>query len=150
AQGAEAATAVDSTDGSVRAGDAGVRRAFQLAVPYDTWAGNDERAGLLHGYGPLTPDQARQLATLASTWVATRTPHGHIILHAKITTLTKPRTQHTAIRTAIHAIDTTHPPEPRYRPSQALTARVRARDLTCRNPICNRSAYSSDLDHTRP
>ena len=41
-------------------------------------------------------------------------------------------------------------PEPRYRPSTALDRFVRARDLTCRFPGCNRPAEFSDLDHTIP
>ena len=41
-------------------------------------------------------------------------------------------------------------PEPRYRPSAALADFVRARDLTCRAPGCNRPAVVCDLDHTVP
>src|SRR5690625_857958 len=37
--------------------------------------------------------------------------------------------------------------EPHYRPSQALTAFVRARDLTCRFPGCDRPATHCDIDH---
>ncbi len=42
------------------------------------------------------------------------------------------------------------PPEPRYRPSNALAEFVRCRDLTCRFPGCNRPATVADLDHTTP
>jgi hypothetical protein len=41
-------------------------------------------------------------------------------------------------------------PEPRYRPSGALADFVRARDLTCRAPGCDRPATDCDLDHTVP
>ena len=42
------------------------------------------------------------------------------------------------------------PAEPRYRPSRALADFVRARDLTCRAPGCDRPATECDLDHTVP
>jgi hypothetical protein len=37
-----------------------------------------------------------------------------------------------------------------YRPSRALAEFVRARDLTCRAPRCDRPATHCDLDHTIP
>jgi hypothetical protein len=40
--------------------------------------------------------------------------------------------------------------EPRYTPSAKLAAFVRARDLTCRAPGCDRAAIECDLDHTIP
>jgi len=40
--------------------------------------------------------------------------------------------------------------EPRYTPSAKLAAFVRARDLTCRAPGCDRVAIECDLDHTIP
>jgi hypothetical protein len=40
------------------------------------------------------------------------------------------------------------PPEPRYIPSAKLADFVRARDLTCRAPGCDRPAFDCDLDHT--
>lgn len=42
------------------------------------------------------------------------------------------------------------PAEPGYRPSRALADFVRARDLTCRAPGCDRPATDCDLDHTVP
>ncbi|MDD7811151.1 HNH endonuclease signature motif containing protein [Mycobacterium sp. CSUR Q5927] len=42
------------------------------------------------------------------------------------------------------------PPEPGYAPSAALAAFVRARDLTCRWPGCDRRALDCDIDHTIP
>jgi Domain of unknown function (DUF222) len=44
-----------------------------------------------------------------------------------------------------------HPPaaaEPSYLPSARLATYVRARDLTCRAPGCDRPAIDCDLDHT--
>jgi hypothetical protein len=40
--------------------------------------------------------------------------------------------------------------EPHYIPSARLAALVRARDLTCRAPGCDRPATEADLDHTIP
>ena len=48
----------------------------------------------------------------------------------------------------IHPTDL--PPEVGYRPSRALADFVRARDLTCRAPGCDRPATECDLDHTIP
>jgi hypothetical protein len=57
-----------------------------------------------------------------------------------------PRPRH--IREIRHPGD--GPPAPGYRPSAGLAEFVRCRDLTCRWPGCDRSAYESDLDHTVP
>lgn len=48
----------------------------------------------------------------------------------------------------IHPADA--PPEQGYRPSRTLADFVRARDLTCRAPGCDRPATQCDLDHTIP
>lgn len=45
----------------------------------------------------------------------------------------------------LHPGDT--PPEPHYRPSAALAAFIRARDLTCRWPMCSVPAENCDIDH---
>jgi hypothetical protein len=45
---------------------------------------------------------------------------------------------------------TTSGAEARYRPSRALAEFVRARDLTCRAPGCDRAAALCDIDHTIP
>ncbi len=52
------------------------------------------------------------------------------------------------LRPVIHPGDS--PPEPRYRPSAALAAFVRCRDLTCRFPGCECPADFCDIDHTIP
>ena len=41
-------------------------------------------------------------------------------------------------------------PEPGYQPSRKLADFVRARDLTCRAPGCDRSTTRWDIDHTVP
>lgn len=46
----------------------------------------------------------------------------------------------------VHPADA--PPEPGYVPSKALADFVRARDLTCRWPGCDRPAWACDIDHT--
>ena len=53
-----------------------------------------------------------------------------------------------SVRPLMHPTDAE--PEPRYRPSRALADFVRARDLTCRAPGCDRPATDCDLDHTVP
>ena len=40
--------------------------------------------------------------------------------------------------------------EPRYRPSAALADFIRARDLCCRFPGCDKPAEFCDIDHTTP
>ena len=52
------------------------------------------------------------------------------------------------LRPLIHPQDS--PQERGYVPSGKLTAFVRARDLTCRAPGCDRPAIDCDLDHTIP
>ena len=52
------------------------------------------------------------------------------------------------LRPVVHPGD--GPPEPRYRPSAALTSFVRCRDLTCRFPGCECPADFCDIDHTIP
>lgn len=52
------------------------------------------------------------------------------------------------VRPLIHPADAD--PEPHYRPSKELAHYVRARDLTCRAPGCDRPATDCDLDHTVP
>lgn len=52
------------------------------------------------------------------------------------------------LRPLIHPADA--PAEAGYRPSRALADFVRARDLTCRAPGCDRPATDCDIDHTIP
>jgi Domain of unknown function (DUF222) len=50
----------------------------------------------------------------------------------------------------LQPITTPTTPESGYLPSRALTDFVRARDLTCRAPGCDRPATECDIDHTVP
>ncbi|MFA5709111.1 DUF222 domain-containing protein, partial [Mycolicibacterium sp.] len=50
----------------------------------------------------------------------------------------------------VHPVLTPTTAEPRYRPSTKLATFVRLRDLTCRFPGCERPAFATDIDHTRP
>lgn len=50
----------------------------------------------------------------------------------------------------LQPISTPMSPEPGYTPSRALAEFVRARDLTCRAPGCDRAATLCDIDHTVP
>ncbi len=52
------------------------------------------------------------------------------------------------LRPLIHPTDA--PAERGYRPSRALADFVRARDLTCRAPGCDKPATRCDIDHTVP
>jgi Domain of unknown function (DUF222) len=52
------------------------------------------------------------------------------------------------LRPVIHPADAA--PEPGYVPSSKLADFVRARDLTCRAPGCDRPAVQCDIDHTVP
>ncbi|WP_163697614.1 HNH endonuclease signature motif containing protein [Mycolicibacterium sarraceniae] len=56
--------------------------------------------------------------------------------------------KHAKLSPLIHPVDL--PPESGYRPSRALADFVRARDLTCRGPGCDKPATQCDLDHTVP
>lgn len=66
--------------------------------------------------------------------------------------LPAPVLAHQIARTAAKIVPIIHPgaapPEPRYIPSAVLAWFVRARDLTCRFPGCDRPAHRCDLDHT--
>lgn len=53
-------------------------------------------------------------------------------------------------RTRLRPVSAPGEAEPRYRPSAALADFVRARDVTCRAPGCDRPATVCDLDHTVP
>jgi len=85
-----------------------------------TLQGNSDRPGYLMGADTLIA--AEHLRELAA--------------NAKLHPLISPKS----------AVD----PEPRYRPSRALADFVRARDLNCRAPGCDRPATECDLDHTVP
>jgi hypothetical protein len=100
-----------------------------VVVPADTLAGASQEPGWVPGLGPVTADEARDVAGTGESTVTWRR------------LITDP------VSGAL-----TDVAEKRYRPSAALERAVRARDVTCRFPGCRRSADSAgtDLDHTVP
>lgn len=98
-----------------------------LTVPLATMLGLSAEPGQVAGYGPLTAEVARQMATAASSratrWCLTVTGadgeplhHGHLA----------------------------------YRPPAAMAHMVRALQPTCRFPGCTRPSKLCDLDHRIP
>jgi hypothetical protein len=92
-----------------------------VIVPAAVLAGLSDQPAHLAGYGPITAQAARELASSDATWYRILTdPAGHVA----------------DISTAAHD------------PPAALAAYVRARDGTCRFPGCRAPAWKCDLDHT--
>ncbi|CAJ1495973.1 HNH endonuclease signature motif containing protein [[Mycobacterium] holstebronense] len=100
-------------------------------------------------FGAGAPDQNSEPAGAATT-PAPQTrpaPSGHIIGGG---TVPAPLLAHlvnngATVKPLRHPADL--PAEPHYRPSTALAAFVRARDLTCRFPGCDQPATYCDIDH---
>ncbi|NJC21226.1 hypothetical protein BJ994_000302 [Arthrobacter pigmenti] len=80
--------------------------------------------GLLDGYGPIDPETARNLAAHAPSFT-------RILVH--------PETG------AVLSVG-----RDRYRPPKHLQDWVRITHPTCIHPGCNRSAWTSEIDHTTP
>ncbi|MEZ0066423.1 hypothetical protein ABIA32_002433 [Streptacidiphilus sp. MAP12-20] len=96
-----------------------------VTVPYDTLIGAGSESAELDGHGPITPGQARALATApGSVWrrLLVEPVTGRLI-----------RTDPTT-----------------YRPTAEVHRHVTARDRHCRFPGCTRAARRCDLDHVRP
>jgi hypothetical protein len=95
----------------------------QIVVGLDTLTGAGDLPAELVGYGPIPSDLAREAAADA-VWkrLVTDPISGALLDHGRRV----------------------------YRPPAALDDFVKARDLTCRFPICNRRAIDSDLDHLQP
>lgn len=93
----------------------------QVTVPITTLMGLDEAPGELAGYGPIPAPLARDIAA-GGTWrrLLTDPVSGTLLDYGRTT----------------------------YRPPTALADHVRARDVTCRSPICTQPASRTDLDHT--
>lgn len=95
-----------------------------VTVGVQTLMGLNEEPGHLDGYGPIPPDQARELAGSATSWL-------RILTHPeKGTVLSIGRA--------------------RYKPTRDLRRWIETRDQTCRGIGCDRSARFCDLDHTTP
>ncbi|GAB3543473.1 hypothetical protein GCM10027403_37710 [Arthrobacter tecti] len=80
--------------------------------------------GLLDGYGPIDPETARNLAAHAPSFT-------RILVH--------PETG------AVLSVG-----REKYRPPKHLQDWVRIKHPTCVHPGCNRSAWTSEIDHTTP
>ncbi|MGV0750010.1 DUF222 domain-containing protein [Mycolicibacter minnesotensis] len=100
-------------------------------------------------FGAGAPDQTCEPAGAAPT-PAPQTrpaPSGHIIGGGTIPAplLARLVNNGATVKPLRHPADL--PAEPHYRPSTALAAFVRARDLTCRFPGCDQPATHCDIDH---
>ena len=93
---------------------------MHIVIGLDTLTGTHDLPAELVGYGPIPADLARHTATDA-VWkrLITDPLSGALLDHGRRT----------------------------YRPPAALDDFVKARDVTCRFPICNRRAIDCDLDH---
>ena len=99
----------------------GKRPAIQVTVQLSTLLSCDEQPADLDGYGPITAEMARRLATDQSgTWRRLVTDDASQLLDYGRKT---------------------------YRPPANLTDHVIARDKTCTFPGCRRAARLCDLDH---
>jgi len=110
--------------GSGPLGEHGGHRAhLHVTVPLSVLLGIDDSPGFLAGYGPITAETAREIATDA-TWRRVLTdPATGDVLEVGTTT---------------------------YRPPAVLQRHIETRDGTCRFPGCTRMSERCDVDHTVP
>ncbi|WP_430647557.1 DUF222 domain-containing protein [Agromyces sp. GXS1127] len=101
---------------------AGIRPTVHVTVPVMTLLGHDDAPGELDGYGPISPEVARELAAHAPSFTRL---------------LTHP------VSGTVLDVDRAS-----YRPPADLARWLRVRDETCRFPGCNRAAIGCDLDHS--
>jgi hypothetical protein len=102
----------------------GRRPSIQVTVALSTLLGLDDQPADLAGYGAITAEAARQLATDGSgAWrrLVTDPLTGNLLDYGRAS----------------------------YRPPQDLTDFVLARDGVCVFPTCNQPAYHCDLEHCR-
>ncbi|TFD93950.1 DUF222 domain-containing protein [Cryobacterium lactosi] len=103
---------------------AGIRGKVMITVPVLTLLGLDEEPATLEGYGPISPEIARQIAGHAPSFTRLLThPETGVVLSLG-------KTQH--------------------KNTKAMKKWLRVRDETCRFPSCSRPAVKSDVDHTDP
>ncbi|WP_256041464.1 HNH endonuclease signature motif containing protein [Cryobacterium sp. SO1] len=101
---------------------AGIRGTVMITVPVLTLLGLDEEPATLEGYGPISPEIARQIAGHAPSFTRLLThPETGVVLSLG-------KTQH--------------------KNTKAMKKWLRVRDETCRFPGCSRPAVTSDIDHT--
>jgi hypothetical protein len=95
----------------------------QVLIPFTALLGADDQPCELVGHGPITADQARDIAADAVLKRLVYDPlSGTALDHGRTT----------------------------YRPPAGLADHVRARDVYCRGPICRRRALDGHLDHITP
>ncbi|HEX3336378.1 MAG TPA: DUF222 domain-containing protein [Jatrophihabitans sp.] len=106
---------------SGRAGTGTRGPAVNITVTLSSLLALDQQPGELAGYGPVPASLARAIALQPdATWRRVITDdHGHLLDYGRTT----------------------------YRPPAALADHLRARDHSCRFPVCNRCARHADLDH---
>src|SRR5690625_5174817 len=94
-----------------------------VTVPYSTLIGIDDHPGQLAGYGTITADVARRIAT-TGTWrrILTDPVNGAPLDYGRT----------------------------RYEPPPDLAAFIALRDSRCTFPGCSRTAHTSQVDHTTP
>lgn len=97
---------------------------ISVTVPVMTLLGLSEEPGNLEGYGPIPPDQARELAAGASSWQ-------RILTHPETGTI---------LSIGRHS----------YRPPADMARLVRLKNPTCTGIGCDHPANSCELDHTIP
>ncbi|WP_104164888.1 HNH endonuclease signature motif containing protein [Cryobacterium sp. N22] len=103
---------------------AGIRGTVMVTVPVLTLLGLDEEPATLEGYGPISPEAAREIAGHAPSFTRLLThPETWVVLSLG-------KTQH--------------------KNTKAMKKWLRVRDETCRFPGCSRPAVTSDVDHTDP
>ncbi|MEC5183206.1 hypothetical protein RCH12_000653 [Cryobacterium sp. MP_3.1] len=103
---------------------AGIRGTVMITVPVLTLLGLDEEPATLEGYGPISPEAAREIAGHAPSFTRLLThPETGVVLSLG-------KTQH--------------------KNTKAMKKYLRVRDETCRFPGCSRPAVTSDVDHTDP
>jgi hypothetical protein len=102
---------------------AGIRGTVMVTVSVLTLLGLDEEPATLEGYGPISPEAAREIA-------------GHAPSFTRI--LTHPETG------VILSVG-----KEQYKVTKGIRKVLRVRDETCRFPGCSRPAMKSDIDHTQ-
>ncbi|TFD43551.1 HNH endonuclease signature motif containing protein [Cryobacterium sp. TMB3-12] len=102
----------------------GIRGTVMVTVPVLTLLSLDEEPATLEGYGPISPEAAREIAGHAPSFTRLLThPETGVVLSLG-------KTQH--------------------KNTKAMKKYLRVRDETCRFPGCSRPAVTSDVDHTDP
>ena len=97
---------------------------INVEVPALTLLGRSEEPGMLEGYGPIPPEQARELAAGSPGWI-------------RILTHPEKRTRLSSGRS-------------RYRPPPDMARLVRLREPVCTGIGCDVPASQCELDHTVP